>query len=195
MLNGFEVTLGTRDCKSIFDSSTFEILPPIKNLDTMMNFTYLQPSRENVVVNLSLYNPTDAGTKIRARMDVPLEKPILRKMSDYKLTILRFQCPLTTVFPPYNLQGTEFQVTISTATHSESCSSTGGTLSSYIGDFLEFLLNPLISACHSAMVSNITGSDAGRPPYVYYQSQEKLMHFVVPAEYNGTANIFVNRAI
>jgi hypothetical protein len=188
------VTLGTSDCKSIFDNSTFEILPPIKNLDTMLNFSYQQPSKENVV-NLSLYNPTDAGKKIRARIDVPLEKPILRKMSDYKLTILRFQCPLTTLFPPYNLQGTEFQVTISTSFHSETRSSTGGTLSSYIGDFLEFLLNPLINTCHSAMISHINGSDARRPPYVYYQPQEKLMHFVVPAEYNGSANIFVNRAV
>jgi hypothetical protein len=195
MLNGFEVTLGTRDCKSIFDSSTFEILPPIKNLDTMLNFTYQQPSKENIVVNLSLYNPTDAGKKISARIDVPLEKPILKKMSDYKLTILRFQCPLTTVFPPYSLQGTEFQVTISTGYHSETRSSTGGTLSSYIGDFLEFLLNPLISACHSAMVTYINGADARRPPYVYYQPQEKLMHFVVPAEYDGSASIFVNRAV
>jgi hypothetical protein len=169
ILNGFEVTLGTRDCKSIFDNSTFVIFPPIKNLDTMLNFAYQQPSKENLVVNLSLYNPTDAGTKIRARMDVPLKKPILRKKSDYKLTILRFQCPLTTVFPPYNLQGTEFTVTISTATHSESRSSTGGTLSSYIGDFLEFLLNPLINACHSGMVSHIVASNAERSPYVYYQ--------------------------
>jgi hypothetical protein len=160
----------------------------------MLNFSYQQPSKENVV-NLSLYNPTDAGKKIRARIDVPLEKPILRKMSDYKLTILRFQCPLTTLFPPYNLQGTEFQVTISTSFHSETRSSTGGTLSSYIGDFLEFLLNPLINTCHSAMISHINGSDARRPPYVYYQPQEKLMHFVVPAEYNGSANIFVNRAV
>jgi hypothetical protein len=99
------------------------------------------------------------------------------------MTILRFQCPLTTVFPPYNLLGTEFKVTISTATHSESRSSTGGTLSSYIGDFLEFLLNPLINACHSAMISHIVGTNAGRPPYVYYQPEQKLMYFVVPAEY------------
>jgi hypothetical protein len=116
-------------------------------------------------------------------------------MSDYKLTILRFQCPLTTVFPPYNLQGTEFQVTISTAFRSETRSVTGGALSSYIGDFLEFLLNPLINACHSATVPYITGADARRPPYVYYQLQEKLMHFVVPAEYQQSAHIFVNRGI
>jgi hypothetical protein len=86
-------------------------------------------------------------------------------------------------------------VTISTATHSESRSSTGGTLSSYIGDFLEFLLNPLINPCHSAIVSHIVGSIAGCPPYVYYQPEQKLIYFVVPAEYNGSANIFVNRAV
>jgi hypothetical protein len=45
------------------------------------------------------------------------------------------------------------------------------------------------------MVSNIVGSDSRRLPYVYYQPQEKLMHFVVPAEYNGTTSIFVNRGI
>jgi hypothetical protein len=167
----------------------------MKNLDTMQTFSYQQPSKENVVVNLSLYNPTDAAKKIRARIDVPLEKPILRKMSDYKLTILRFQCPLTTVFPPYNLQGTEFQVTISTAFRSETRTSTGGSLSSYIGDFLEFLLNLMISACHTAMAPYINGADARRPPYVYYQPQEKLMHFVVPAEYRQSVNIFVNRGI
>jgi hypothetical protein len=189
------VTLGTSNCKSIFDNSTFEILPPIKNLDAMLNFSYQQPSKENVVVNLSLYNPTDAGKKIRARIDVPLEKPILRKMSDYKLTILRFQCPLTTVFPPYNLQGTEFQVTISTATHSETRTSTVWSLSLYIGDFLEFLLYPMINSCHMAMVSHINGADTQRPPYVYYQPQEKLLHFVVPAEYGNSAHIFVNRGI
>jgi hypothetical protein len=162
----------------------------------MLNFSYQQPSKENIVVNLSLYNPTDAGKKIRARIDVPLEKPILRKMSDYKLTILRFQCPLTTVFPPYSLlQGTEFQLTISTPYYSETRTSTGGTLSSYIGDFLEFLLNPLIIACHNAIATHIEGADSRRPPYVYYQLQEKLMHFVIPAEYGQSANIFVNRAI
>jgi hypothetical protein len=167
----------------------------MKNLDTMMSFSYQQPSKENVVVNLSLYNPTDAAKKIRARIDVPLEKPILRKMSDYKFTILRFQCPLTTVFPPYNLQGTEFQVTISTPYFSETRTSTGGGLTSYIGDFVEFLLNPMISACHNALVSHIEGADTRRPPYVYYQPQEKLMHFVVPAEYQQSVNIFVNRAV
>jgi hypothetical protein len=45
------------------------------------------------------------------------------------------------------------------------------------------------------MVSNIVGSDSRRPPYVHYQPEQKLMHFVVPAEYDGSANIFVNRTV
>jgi hypothetical protein len=49
----------------------------------------------------------------------------------------------------------------------------------------------MINACHSAIVTHIEGADSRRPPYVYYQPQEKLMHFVVPAEYRQSVNIFV----
>jgi hypothetical protein len=160
-----------------------------------MQSFYFSLSKENLIANLSLYNPTSATKKIHANIDVALEKSILRKCSDYKLTILRFQCPLTTIFPPYSLASTEFKVTISTATHSETRSGIGGTLSSYIGDFLEFDLNPLIKFCHEDMVSHITSSSTDRPPYVFYQPQEKLLYFVVPAEYNNVASIFVNRAV
>jgi hypothetical protein len=45
------------------------------------------------------------------------------------------------------------------------------------------------------MVSHIVGASTVRPPYVYDQPEQKLMYFVVPAEYNGTANIMVNRAV
>jgi hypothetical protein len=45
------------------------------------------------------------------------------------------------------------------------------------------------------MVSHITNSSTDRPPYAFYQPQEKLLYFVVPAEYNNVASIFVNRAV
>jgi hypothetical protein len=45
------------------------------------------------------------------------------------------------------------------------------------------------------MVDNINSSSTDRPPYVFYQPQEKLLYFVVPAEYNNVASIFVNRAV
>jgi hypothetical protein len=86
-------------------------------------------------------------------------------------------------------------VTISTSTKQSIFSSTGTTISSYIGDFLEIIINPLLSSCHGDMVSSINGSSSDRPPYVYYQPQDKLMYFVVPSVYQGVANIFVNRAI
>jgi hypothetical protein len=45
------------------------------------------------------------------------------------------------------------------------------------------------------MVSHIVGANTGRPPYVCYQPEQKLMYFVVPAEYNGSVSIFVNRPV
>jgi hypothetical protein len=61
-----------------------------------------------------------------------------------------------------------------------------------IGD--DVLMNGLAQNGRFTMC-DIHGADAERLPYVYYQPQEKLLHFVVPAEYDGTANIFVNRAV
>jgi hypothetical protein len=46
------------------------------------------------------------------------------------------------------------------------------------------------------MVGHITNSSTDGPPYVFYQPQEKLLYFVVPAEYGtSSASIFVNRAV
>jgi hypothetical protein len=109
------VTLGNILFKSILGKAIEVNFPPKKYLEVMQRF-YFSPSKENLIANLSLYNPTNATNKIHANIDVALEKPILRKCSDYKLTILRFQCPLTTIFPPYSLASTEFKVIISTAT-------------------------------------------------------------------------------
>jgi hypothetical protein len=57
-----------------------------------------------------LFNPIDANTPIPAVLDVPLEKPILDKCSNYKMTILRFQCPLYNIRPNYIIKGQEFAV-------------------------------------------------------------------------------------
>jgi hypothetical protein len=64
---------------------------------------------ENIVANLSLYNPIDADKAIPAVLDVPLEKPILDKCSNYKMTILRFQCPLYSV-PRFLIKGQNISV-------------------------------------------------------------------------------------
>jgi hypothetical protein len=65
---------------------------------------------ENIVANLSLFNPIDAYTPIPAVLDVALEKPILNKCSDYKMTILRFYCPLSSIRPNYIIKGRTFVV-------------------------------------------------------------------------------------
>jgi hypothetical protein len=64
---------------------------------------------ENIVANLSLYNPIDANGPIPAVLDVPLEKPILDKCSNYKMTILRFNCPLYSV-PRFMIKGQVFGI-------------------------------------------------------------------------------------
>jgi hypothetical protein len=93
------------------------------------------------------------------------------------------------------LLGTEFKVTISTGFVQNVQTSTGTALSLSINDFLELILNPMLNSAPNAMLANIPGASADRPPYVYYQPLDKLMHFVVPAVYQSVANIAVNRAI
>jgi hypothetical protein len=69
-------------------------------------------SQQNITANLTLYNPIDNNMKIPATLDIGLEKPLLPKGKDYKLTILRFICPLSSVQPPFNLLGKTFEVII-----------------------------------------------------------------------------------
>jgi hypothetical protein len=65
---------------------------------------------ENIVANLTLFNKFDAKSPIPAVLDVVLEKPILDKCSNYKMAILRFQCPLYNIRPNYIIKGQEFIV-------------------------------------------------------------------------------------
>jgi hypothetical protein len=54
-------------------------------------------SHQNITANLTLYNPIDSMVKIPANLDIGLEKPLLPKGKDYKVTVLRFVSPLSTV--------------------------------------------------------------------------------------------------
>jgi hypothetical protein len=78
-------------------------------LDSVVTQIYKQ-NDENIVANLSLYNPLESNKSIDATIDVALEKPLLTKMSDYKLTIARFRVPLDTIFPAFNMKGLMFEV-------------------------------------------------------------------------------------
>jgi hypothetical protein len=66
-------------------------------------------SQQNITANLTLYNPIDNNRKIPATLDIGLEKPLLLKGKDYKLTVLRFICPLSGVQSPFSLKGKTFK--------------------------------------------------------------------------------------
>jgi hypothetical protein len=69
-------------------------------------------SHQNITANLTLYNPIDNVVKIPANLDIGLEKPLLPKGKDYKVTVLRFVCPLSTVSPSFSFKGKTFDVVI-----------------------------------------------------------------------------------
>jgi hypothetical protein len=50
---------------------------------------------ENIYINLSLYNNTLKS--IPASIDVNIEKPIVERTNEYKMSIIRFTCPLFNV--------------------------------------------------------------------------------------------------
>jgi hypothetical protein len=69
-------------------------------------------SQQNITANLTLYKPIDNTNKIPANLDIGLEKPLLPKGKDYKVTVLRFVCPLSSFQPPFSLLGKTFEVII-----------------------------------------------------------------------------------
>jgi hypothetical protein len=66
-----------------------------------------------------------------------------------------------------------------------------------IADFLEFTLNLLVKSCHDALVDDsVPGLSKSKPPYFFYQPQDKLMYLVVPVECgSNSCQIRVNRAV
>jgi hypothetical protein len=78
----------------------------------------------------------------------------------------------------------EFRVTINTMTHSHTFSGPGSAFTMSIADFLEFTLNPLVKSCHDALVDDrVPGLSSTKPPYFFYQPQDKLMYLVVSAKF------------
>jgi hypothetical protein len=139
-----------------------------------MSLTYsITPSKENIVANISLYDLVTATTKIPANIDVGLEKPILRKCSDYKVTILRFQCSLTSVQPPYNLNGKSIKIIIRNTTSSNTQSVILNHTVNTIFDFIQ-VVNSMLFIAHNS----VTG-DSTQPPYLYFQPENKLFYFVI----------------
>jgi hypothetical protein len=137
----------------------------------------ITPAKENIYVNLSLYNPVDSTKKIPANIDVALEKPILRKCNDYKLTILRFQCPLTSIYPPFSVKGQTFGVIIEAGSNSTIQMQTLHDIDS-IMVFIDNI-NGLLQIAHSTIFPSISN----KPPYLYYNPETLLFYFVIPDSY------------
>jgi hypothetical protein len=136
----------------------------------------ITPVGENIVANIGLYNPVGAPNKIRAELDVALEKPILNRCRDYKLTVLRFQCMLTSVRPLFSVDGKVFRLMLRTNFNSNTQTVVGSTSIESISDFVE-MVNTMLSNAHTAF---LPGPDK---PYIYYQPENKLFYLVYPSMY------------
>jgi hypothetical protein len=127
-------------------------------------FYSFQSKGENIVANLSLFNPITATSSIPAVIDIALEKSILPKASDYKMTILRFNAPLDSIFPNYDMTGREFSIRFRTNTGSVFTRSISGD--NITGFSILNFLNVI-----NFLLSNLT-VDIGRPsneaPYFTY---------------------------
>jgi hypothetical protein len=127
-------------------------------------FYTFQSKGENIVANLTLFNPITATSSIPAVIDIALEKPILPKASDYKMTILRFNATLDSIFPNYDMTGRQFSIRFRTTTNQFFTRSVSG---SNISGFSILNFQDVINQ----LLVNLT-TDIGRPsneaPYFAY---------------------------
>jgi hypothetical protein len=144
------------------------------NLESNVVTHVYKQKDENIVANLSLYNPPSSNKPIEASIDVSLEKPLLKKMSEYKLTIARFRIPLFSIYPSFDLTNLFFQVTFRYNTNNYSQSL---VVSSTVYSIAEFttIANNLIKNAY-----NLTGLPTNTPPYLIYHDDRFC--FVVPTQ-------------
>ncbi|MCS7318092.1 MAG: hypothetical protein NZZ41_07315 [Candidatus Dojkabacteria bacterium] len=129
---------------------------------------------ENIVANLSLYNPPTSSKPIEATIDISLEKPLLKKMNEYKLTIARFRIPLFSIYPSFDLRNLFFQVTFRYNNTNYSQSETITDLIYSISEFVT-IVNHIIQNAYSGL-----GFFSNTPPYIKYH--EDRFCFVLPTE-------------
>jgi hypothetical protein len=148
----------------------------------------LDPRGENIVANLSLYNPITSSSPIPASIDVALEKPILRRCKDYKMTILRFQCSLSSIYPNYNLTGKTFVVRLVSGngnlfeiSNTVSPSDVFATITDFV-NYINFMLVRLWSGYINRFPTGYTISLA---PYIIYNTITHQFELIVPALFNA----------
>jgi hypothetical protein len=107
------------------------------------------------------------------------------RCKDYKLAVDLFQCPLPSVRPLYSLQGITLGIIIrDPVTNNQQQANiplfgSGG----YDINGLLFVINFFLESLHNAL----TGDN--RPPYIYFQPENRLFYLVVPEIYfNNPSN-------
>jgi hypothetical protein len=140
---------------------------------------------ENIVANLSLFNPVDANTPIPAVLDVALEKPILDKCSNYKMTILRFNCPLYTIRPNYIIKGQEFIVRLIDGGIKEYKKSVSVTqIGNSIHEFLD-VVNKLFKSVWDEYVTDHPGFPEKAFPFLIFDPVTQLFSLVYWYGFDG----------
>ncbi|MCL6579598.1 MAG: hypothetical protein K6T73_09480 [Candidatus Bathyarchaeota archaeon] len=154
--------------------------PVTSILDSVITQVYKQKD-ENIVANLSLYNPLNSGKSIDATIDASLEKPLLPKCSDYKLTIARFRIPLDTIYPAFSMKDMYFQVTFRFNNNNFSASTVVTNNFFSISEFVTEV-NTLLSNAYTLL----QGFPANTPPYLVYH--EDRFCFVFPTQFFSGSN-------
>jgi hypothetical protein len=135
---------------------------------------------ENIVANLSLYNPIDAKEPIPAVLDVPLEKPILDKCSNYKMTILRFNCPLYSI-PRFLIKGQTLIVKYVRITRNNEeyiGSQTFIDPVNSINEFLSTINSTLINLWQANIVPDYNNPEYYAYPFFIYEPTTQLFSLI-----------------
>jgi len=143
---------------------------------------------DNIFINLTLYNSTD--THIPASIDVGLEKPILKNASDYKLSVIRFECPLYDVFPSYDLSSLTLQGGIYYSGNSYIVTYPGPVYSNTINDFVA-ILNYIMNKAYTTFQAANASFPANTPPYFFYEPRDRLFRLVVQKQVAQTGNLYI----
>jgi hypothetical protein len=150
-------------------------------LDSIVTQVYKQKD-ENIVANLSLFNPHSSNKVIDANIDVSLEKPLLPKCSDYKLTIARFRVPLNSLYPAFTCRGLLFETVFKYNNNFYTTSIIVNVDFFSILDFIA-LVNNMLKSTHQQM----PGFNTNFYPYLFYDDETRLFNLVYPTNYYGNA--------
>jgi hypothetical protein len=146
---------------------------------------------ENIVANLTMFNPFDAKESIPAVLDIDLEKPILDKCSNYKMTILRFHCPLYSIHPNYIIKGQEFIVRLFDDANYYVASISFGQIGNNISQFRR-AVNGLFTIVWNNFLASHSGVPEKAYPYLIYDPSTQLFSLIYWQGFNRDTWIHID---